>query len=89
MPRLRVEVCYALAERQTLVPLDLPMGATAGEALSASGVQTGNGTPAIAIFGHPVAAATPLKDGDRVDVLRPLAADPKETRRIRARRAKR
>lgn len=89
MPRLRVEICYALPDRQALVQLELAQGATAGDALEASGLAPGGDRVPLGIFGRAVKASTVLRDGDRVDVLRPLAADPKETRRLRARGAKR
>jgi uncharacterized protein len=86
VPRLRIEVCYALAGRQELVRLDLPEGATAGDALKASGLEAQAGMPMLGLFGRAITSETRLRDGDRIDILRPLAADPKETRRQRARR---
>lgn len=89
VPSLRVEVCHALPERQALVRLELPEGATAGDAVGASGLASGRESVRLAIFGRAVTVATALRDGDRVDILRPLAADPMESRRLRARRARR
>ncbi|MEO8143979.1 MAG: RnfH family protein [Betaproteobacteria bacterium] len=83
---MRVEVVYALADVQEVVVLDLPVHATAGEAVAASGL------PAelkLGISGKRVAAGQRLQDGDRVEILRPLAADPNEARRGRARRSRR
>jgi hypothetical protein len=81
---LRVEVVLALAARQEIVRLRLAEGATAGDAVRASGLPaTGL---AIGIGGKRVAAGKVLQDGDRVELLRPLAADPNEARRRRARR---
>lgn len=86
MAKLRVEVSHALAGRQAVVELRLPEGATAGQAAEASGL------PAeglrLGIGGKVVPAGRVLHDGDRVDLLRPLAADPKEARRRRAREAR-
>ncbi len=81
---LRVEVVHALAERQERVHLELAEGATVADALEASGL-AGRGT-AIGIGGKVVPASRRLRDGDRVELLRPLAQDPKEARRQRARR---
>jgi putative ubiquitin-RnfH superfamily antitoxin RatB of RatAB toxin-antitoxin module len=83
---MRVEVAYALAGRQEIVALELAPGTVAGEAvrrsgLPASGLQLGIG-------GKVVRETQELREGDRVDLLRPLAADPKEARRRRARRAR-
>jgi putative ubiquitin-RnfH superfamily antitoxin RatB of RatAB toxin-antitoxin module len=89
VPRLRIEVCYAQAQRQVLVPLDLPEGATAGDALAASGLGSVAKPLLLAVFGRRVSLEARLRHGDRVDILRPLAADPKEARRQRARRTKR
>jgi len=84
---LRVEVVYALAGRQQVVALRLDEGATAGQAIAMSGLaSTGL---RIGIGGKLVQAAQVLRDGDRVELLRPLAADPKEARRLRARKARR
>ncbi|HEX9183027.1 MAG TPA: RnfH family protein [Burkholderiales bacterium] len=63
--------------------LALQEGATVRGALAAAGVRAEHGA---AIYGRRVPLDTKLTDGDRVEVLRPLAADPKEARRRRARR---
>jgi putative ubiquitin-RnfH superfamily antitoxin RatB of RatAB toxin-antitoxin module len=84
MAKLRVEVIHALAGRQQVVALELHEGATAEDAVKASGLaQT---FFALGIFGKRVPPRTKLEDGDRVEILRPLAIDPKEARRRRARR---
>ncbi|HUK05432.1 MAG TPA: RnfH family protein [Burkholderiales bacterium] len=84
MARLRVEVVYALAGRQDIVRLALEEGATAGDAARLSGLPAGG--LRLGIGGKPVPAGRVLRDGDRVELLRPLAADPGEARRRRARR---
>lgn len=86
---IQVQVAYALPERQWLLSLDLPLGSTAGDALAASGLADSvPGYAAIehtlAIYAQPVEASTVLKHGDRLEVLRPLLADPKQVRRARA-----
>ncbi len=93
--RIRVEVVYALPDRQWLLAVDVPQGATAQEAVALSGIaalvpgldpeQAGVG-----IFGR--IEKTPrervLEDGDRVEIYRPLTRDPKEARRARAEKAR-
>jgi hypothetical protein len=93
MARLRVEVVYALAGAQDLAILELADGATAREAVEASGVPARHGLAGadltLGIFGRRIAPEHPLRDGDRVEILRPLAADPKEARRSRVARTRR
>jgi putative ubiquitin-RnfH superfamily antitoxin RatB of RatAB toxin-antitoxin module len=93
MARLRVEVVYALAGVQDVVPLQLAEGSSAGEAVAASGLAARHGLAAgswvLGIGGRRVAPGTALRDGDRVEILRPLAVDPKEARRRRAQKARR
>jgi uncharacterized protein len=90
MTRLHVEVVYALAGAQEIVALELRKGATAGEAAEASGIAARHGLAAddlvLGHFGRRIASGHPLQDGDRVEILRPLAANPQEARRRRARR---
>ena len=62
--------------------VELPAGAVVRDALRAAGVQA----DAVGIFGKRVRPDTPLTDGDRVEIYRPLALDPKERRRRRARK---
>lgn len=89
---LRVEVVYALPDRDWRVPLQLPAGATVAQALQAADMPSRvDGlvvdTTQLAIYGRAVGPAEPLHDGDRVEILRPLLADPKQARRERAARA--
>jgi putative ubiquitin-RnfH superfamily antitoxin RatB of RatAB toxin-antitoxin module len=87
MASLRVEVVYALAGETDAVTVRLPSGATVADALRASGLiekHRGIADARIGIYGKVVAADTPLADGDRVEIYRPLALDPKEARRRRA-----
>jgi uncharacterized protein len=60
--------------------LNLPAGATVRDALAASGLEA----HACGIFGKRVALDRKLAEGDRVEIYRPLALDPKEARRWRA-----
>ena len=86
-----VEVVLALPGRQTLRRIELPAGSTAADAVAASGLAEAAQTGRIGIFGKVVSAGTIVRDGDRVEIYRPLAADPKDLRRARAarKRAKR
>lgn len=79
---LRVEVVDARRDGAEVVEVRLPDGATVRDALAASGMK-GN---QVGIFGKKVSIDTRLADGDRVEIYRPLAMDPKEARRRRARR---
>jgi len=88
---IRVRVVYALPQRQSTVELVLPRGATVEEAITKSGMAAEfpamSGQPLqCAIFGRLVALDDPLQDGDRIEILRPLIADPKQTRRQAAAR---
>jgi len=86
MTNLRVEVVYALPEGAQSVRLSLAPGATLRDALMASDFEVNLEKQAFGIFGKRAALDRPLADGDRVEIYRPLAMDPKEARRRRARR---
>ena len=84
-----IEVVYALAGEQTLFKCTVPIGATVEQAIKVCGVL--EKYPAIdlsanklGIFGKLTRADTVLRDKDRVEIYRPLIADPKEVRRRRA-----
>ena len=79
---LRVEVVHARPDGVEVVEIRLPEGATVRDALAASGLKGVQ----VGIFGKRVKMDARLADGDRVEIYRPLAMDPKETRRRRARR---
>ena len=81
---MKVEVVYARAAGAEIVWVELPAGAKVRDALAASRL-SGH---AVGIFGKRVTLDTALSDGDRVEIYRPLAIDPKEARRLRARRKK-
>jgi putative ubiquitin-RnfH superfamily antitoxin RatB of RatAB toxin-antitoxin module len=82
-----IEVAYALPERQRVVRLALPEeGLTAGEAFERSGLRQEfpellGQVPVLGIHGVHCAATRALRDGDRVEVYRPLRSDPRERRR--------
>ena len=84
MADLQVEVVYALTERAHSIRVSVPQGATVREVLEKSGLLP-QVRGKIGIFGKVVREDAPVADGDRVEIYRPLAADPKEARRRRAR----
>lgn len=82
---MRVSVVRAWPGRFERVELTLPRGATVGDALAAAGIpDTGAAEVACAIYGLRATLAAELVDGDRIELLRPLVADPKDARRRRA-----
>jgi putative ubiquitin-RnfH superfamily antitoxin RatB of RatAB toxin-antitoxin module len=86
---MRVEVVYALAGGADVVVLDLPDGSSVRQALAASGIgarHQGIDLTRLGVFGRRVGPDSRLADGDRLEIYRPLAIDPKEARRRRARR---
>ena len=84
-----VEVAYATPARQFLVEVRVGASATLRDAILASGVlsqfpQIDLATAAVGVFGRPGRLDDPLRSGDRVEIYRPLAMDPKDARRKRA-----
>jgi putative ubiquitin-RnfH superfamily antitoxin RatB of RatAB toxin-antitoxin module len=79
-----VDVVRAWPRRHEQVHVMLAEGATVNDALSASGWSLED-VAGIAIFGERVERDARLRDGDRVELLRPLLIDPKDARRRRAR----
>lgn len=92
--RIRVEVAYALSERQVLLALEVEEGSTVRQAIERSSIvlqfpDIDLARGRVGVFGKIVPLDTPLQDGDRVEIYRPLIADPKQARRERAQRAPR
>jgi hypothetical protein len=95
---IRVEVVYALPQRQTIVTLDVRPGCTATQAVALSGIEKNisgldRESLELGIFSRPLNGkdlALPheyeLKDGDRIEIYRPLLVDPKQARLERARK---
>jgi putative ubiquitin-RnfH superfamily antitoxin RatB of RatAB toxin-antitoxin module len=86
---LRVEVAYATAERQAIVWVEVPPGCTVGEAIERSAIREQFPEMVVqpdrvGIFSRKVALDHVVRSGDRVEIYRPLIADPKESRRKRA-----
>ena len=87
--KIKVEVAYARADAQVIVPLELEEGATVEQAIEASGLlarfpEIELGKNKLGIFGKVTKPANALKEGDRVEIYRPLIADPKAVRKERA-----
>ena len=88
---ITVEVAYAEPARQFLRRLQLPADATVADAIAASGFTheflIDSATLVAGVWSKTVARDARLRDGDRVELYRPLKADPKDARRRRADRA--
>lgn len=87
--QVAVEVVYAEPARQWLFRVTLARGACVADALDASGIRDRVGGLVIdpqrlGIHGRKVSMEQVLEEGDRVEIYRPLLADPKEVRRDRA-----
>ena len=93
--RIHVEVAFALPDKQRLIGLDVPEGTTMLEAAKLSGIEEQfeglvlDKAP-MGIFGKVIAnpAGQVLKPGERVEIYRPLLADPKLNRKKRAEKAR-
>ena len=86
---IRVEVVYAKGPQQALLSVDLPEGQTVKDAIERSGIlgrfpDIDLAVNKIGIFGKVTTLDNTLADGDRVEIYRPLIADPKEARKKRA-----
>lgn len=89
---LRIEVVCARPGRAWRLALQLPPGATVADALTAADLPAKVpglvvDRECLAVFGRAVGPGDTLRDGDRVEVLRPLLIDPMQARRRRARDA--
>lgn len=86
---MKISVVYACLDQQIVVEMEVPDGTTVREALTRSGIaaQVPDAAQAtVGIFGHVTPRDTVLQPGDRVEIYRPLSAEPKEARRRRVRR---
>jgi putative ubiquitin-RnfH superfamily antitoxin RatB of RatAB toxin-antitoxin module len=86
-----IEVAYALPDVQTVIEVQVPAGATVAQAIECSGIVSRHPEidltrTAVGVFGRPKSLQAALSDGDRVEIYRPMIADPKQARRSRARR---
>lgn len=90
---IRVEVIYATIEKQQLISLEVKPGSTIEDCINQSGVLTeypeiNLDDAKVGIFSQVKALNHQVNEGDRVEIYRPLIADPKEVRRKRAAQAK-
>ena len=86
---INVEVAYALPDKQIIRAVNVDSGTTIGAAIVQSGIMMDYPEleledAKVGIFGKAAVMTTVLADGDRVEIYRPLIADPKEVRRKRA-----
>ena len=86
---IMVEVAYALPDEQLIVPVKVKAGITAEQAIESSGIlskypEIDLAINKIGIFGKLSKLDMPLRHLDRVEIYRPLIADPKEVRKQRA-----
>ena len=86
---ITVEVAYALPHQQLIIPVQVAANTTAEEAINASNIiskfpEIDLAKNQIGIFGKLTKLDTPLRHMDRVEIYRPLIADPKEVRKQRA-----
>jgi putative ubiquitin-RnfH superfamily antitoxin RatB of RatAB toxin-antitoxin module len=91
--KIDIEVVYALPDKQTLLKQQVAAGTTVLEAIRASGIlekhpQIDIATSKLGIFGKLVKPDMLLREKDRIEIYRPLIADPKEVRRKRAEEGK-
>ena len=88
-PTQWVEVAYATPDKQAIVRLEVPVGCTVAQAIERSLIREQFpdmvvDANAVGIFSRKVSLDYELREGDRVEIYRPLIADPKESRRKRA-----
>lgn len=89
---IEIELVYAFPHEQRVEALRIVAGTTVGQAIEQSGVLRRHpglaaGPLVTGVFGRRVAATRVLREFDRIEIYRPLIADPKQARRVRARRA--
>lgn len=91
--RITVEVAYALPQRQALLTLSVNRAATVAQIIQLSGIlqqfpQIDLQQQKVGVWSRPVKLDDTVKEGDRIEIYRPLIADPKDLRRRRAEKAK-
>jgi uncharacterized protein len=87
--KINVEVVFALTHQQIAVTLQVDDGCTVSDAIALAGIRQAHPEAALGLFGlgiwgREVPPTRILEDGDRVEIYRPLAADPKQLRREKA-----
>ena len=83
---IRIEVVFGLADNQRLIPLKIDAGATVEEAILKSGIadkfpQQRIDSYKVGIWGRAVEKDQSLREGDRIEIYRPLQIDPRDARR--------
>ena len=91
--QITVEVAYARPDRQAIITVDVPAESAVQAAIRASGIseqfpEIDLAENRVGIFGRLVTLDTVLAPGDRVEIYRPLKADPREARRRKARQGR-
>ncbi len=86
---VRAEIVYATGQRQELIPLEVEAGTTLAAAIEISKLRAlfpddDLDVCAVGIWGRPVERTRVVRDGDRIELYRPLQKDPREARRERA-----
>jgi len=86
---IEVEVAYAKPDEQIIVAIVVPQGTTLGQAVNLSGIlsrfpEINDAGLKIGIFGSVAKLEQVVKQGDRIEIYRPLIHDPKDARRNRA-----
>ena len=89
---ITIEVAYALPEKQSLLQLQVDAESTVEQAIDKSGIMTSHpeidlSLLKVGIWSKTCKLEAGLKDGDRIEIYRPLIADPKEVRKRRAEKA--
>ena len=83
---MRIQVAIARPERQEVIELELPEGSTVADALAAVGHAN---APSVGIWSRACKPEAPLREGDRVEIYRPLIVDPKAARQRRVDKTRR
>lgn len=88
-----IEVVYGIPNKQVLLSLKVPEGTTIENCIKLSGIvkhfpEIVPSKAVVGIFSKPDKLDNTVKQGDRIEIYRPLTADPKEMRKLRAEKAK-
>lgn len=86
---ITIELIYALPDEQELLVIQAPLGSTVEQAIAISGIlekypEIDLANTKVGIFSKVSKLNEALRDGDRIEIYRPLIADPKEMRRKKA-----
>ncbi len=86
---LRVEVCYGKLDEQRVIALKIPAGTSVLQAIESSNIlvqfpEIQLDKNPVGIFSRKVSLSQVLRDGDRIEIYRPLLIDPKELRRLKS-----